>query len=245
MEVLLAILGIAGAVVVLVTIINILAILTHSKVSLKQYKPKDHKTDRVIRRTDYVNQWAKGNGFEFLEYYWAVTGFHRLCMAAWQRTDRPTFLCTYLVPNQSGFVNVTDIVTEFANGISLTTANSKDAQFQPKPPKAYHQTFSRINLDEQWHRHIEMENFLMDVGCAELAYTEIQFEKHFVDAVCKENRYIRGIPYWYLLGTYWYFVRKNFWHNKSIKTQHEKGMIKLPNEMSEDYPTVKEILPED
>ena len=241
MEVLLAILGIAGAIVVLVTIINILTILTQSKVSLKQYKPKGHKPDRMVRRIDYVHQWAKSNDFEFLEYYWVRTGFQRLFMAVWQRTDRPTFLCTYLVSNQS----ITDIVTEFAKGISLTTANSKAAQFHPKPPKAYHQTFSRINLDEQWHRHIEMENFLMDVGYAELAYTEIQFEKYFVDAVRKENRYIRGMPYWYLLGAYWYFVRTNFWHNKSIKTQHEKGMIKLPNEMSADYPTVKEILPED
>lgn len=236
MEVLLIILGIAGAIVVVVTIISIIGTLTQSKVSLKQYKPKGHKPDRIIHRIDYLHQWAKRNDFAFLEYYWARAGLHRLFMAVWQRTDRPTFLCTYLVPTQSGFTNVTDIVTEFANGISLTTANSRDAQFHPKPPKAYHQTFSRINLDEQWRRHVEMENFLMDAGGAELVYTEVRFEQCFTDDVREEIRYIRNIPYWYLLGAYWYFVRKNLWHNKSIKVQHEKGMIKLPNEMSGDYP---------
>ena len=122
------------------------------------YKPKGHKHDRMIRRIDYLHQWAKRNDFAFLEYYWATAGFQRLFVSAWQRTDRPTFLCTYLVPTQSGFRNVTDIVTEFANSVSLTTANSRDAQYHPKPPKAYNQSFSRINLDEQWHRHIEMEN---------------------------------------------------------------------------------------
>jgi len=241
MEILLTIFGIAGAVVVLVTITQILGMLTQSKVSLKQYKPKGHKPDRMIRRIDYLHQWAKGNGFEFLEYYLVKTGFQRLFLAVWQRTDRPTFLCTYLVPTQSGFTKVTDIVTKFANNTSLTTANSSDAQTHPKPPKDYHQTFSRITLDEQWCRHIEMENFLMDVGDAKLVYTEIQFEKCFVNDVRKEIRYIRSISYWYLLGAYWYFIRRNLWHNKSIKTQHEKGMIKLPNEMSEDYPTAEDI----
>ena len=78
-----------------------------------------------------------------------------------------------------------------------------------------------------------MENFLIDVGGAELVYMEIQFEKDFIDGCRKATRYVRSIPCWYLLGTYWYFVRKNLWHNKSIKTLHEKGMIKLPNEITE------------
>jgi len=125
-------------------------------------------------------------------------------------------------------MNVTDIITEFANGIYLTTVDSKAAQFHPGPPKAYKQTFSKINLDEQWCRHLEMENFLMDVGGVELVYTEIQFEKHFIDENQKSVRFIRSIPYWYLFGAYWYFIRRNLWHNKSIKTQYEKGMIKLP-----------------
>ena len=135
MEILLTILGVAGAIVVLVTIISIVGTLTQSRISLEQYKPKGDKPDRMIRRTDYLNQWAERNDFEFLEYYWAIVCFQKLFMAVWQRTDRPTFLCAYLVPTQSGFINVIDIVTEFANNVSLTTANSRAAQFQPHPLK--------------------------------------------------------------------------------------------------------------
>jgi len=44
--------------------------------------------------------------------------------------------------------------------------------------------------------------------------------------------YIRGISLWPFRGAYWYFIRKQLWHNKSIKNQHEKGMIKLPNQLA-------------
>lgn len=232
MEALLAILGVAGAIVLVVTIVNILMTFTQSRISLKQYKPKGKTPEHTVRRIDYVRQWAKENDFEFLEYYWVKVGFQKIFMAVWRRTDRPTFLCTYLM-------NVTDIVTEFAGDISLTTANSRAAQYAPKPPENYSQTFSRVTLDEQWRRHLEMENFLMDAGGAELVYAEIQFEEYFIGSVRKSLRYVRSIPYWYLLGAYWYFVRQNLWHNKSIKTQCEKGMIKLPNEIPKDYPTVE------
>jgi len=56
----------------------------------------------MIRKTDYVNQWTKENDFVFLEYYWVRTGFHRMFMAVWQRTDR-----LFYVPilRQSGLVS--------------------------------------------------------------------------------------------------------------------------------------------
>lgn len=233
MEALLVILGIVGFIILLITIISALGIITQGKISLKQYYPKSNKPDRMLKMIEYVHQWAKENDFEFLAYYWVKPGFQRIFMGVWQRMDRPTFLCTYLVPNQYGFTSLTDIFTEFAGEVSLTSTNSKAAQLYPKPPKSYHQTFSRIDLDELWRRHIEMENFLMDAGGAELVYTEIQFEESLVRDHQKDIRYIRSIPYWYLLGTYWYFVRRNLWHNKPVKTLHGKGMIKLPNEIDD------------
>jgi len=106
-----------------------------------------------------------------------------------------------------------------------------DSNLFPKPPGSYVQTFSNLSLDDRWYKHIEMENYLLDEGQAQLVEVDKPFEKCIVDATRRQMKFIRSLPLWPLRGTYWYFVRRRFWHNKLIKEQHEKGMIKLPNEL--------------
>ena len=88
-----------------------------------------------------------------------------------------------------------------------------------------------MNFDERWHKHVEMENYLMDEGQAQLVEMDKPFEEFFIDEIHKHVKHIRSIPLWPLHGTYWFVIRRVLWHDKSIKQQHEKGMIKLPNEI--------------
>jgi len=184
----------------------------------------------AVADVTWLHDWAKQNEFSFLGYYIGKIGFQAAFMAVWRRSDRPTFLCHYLVREQHRANRVSEIDTEFAFGISLSTANSIDAQLHPKPPGCYHQTFSKINMDEQWYRHIEAENYLIDKGEAQLVTTEESFEDLFLRSEQKQRKFVRSITFWPFLIFYWYFVRKRLWHNKSIRELHERSMIKLPKE---------------
>jgi hypothetical protein len=231
LEALSAVIGVAALIVAVVTIITVVETLTQKKISLEPYTATGNRAKRMVRSVAHLRQWAEQNEFEFLGYYNIRVGLHRIFLAGWQRADRPTFMCHYVIKVQNKVNRATDIITEFANDVSLTTVDTRDGQFLPKPPKAYIQSFSRVDLDRQWNRHIEAENYLIDVGGAQLVNLDVELEKDIVEAGRKQNEFVRSIPLWYLRGCYWYFVRKHLWHNKSVEAQHKKGMIRLPNEM--------------
>jgi hypothetical protein len=231
LEALSAIIGFAALILAVATIATVVEIIAQKNISLEPYTATGHSAKRLIRSVEHLRQWAQRNDFRFLGYYNIHVGFHKVFMAAWQRIDRPTFMCHYVIKVGNKVKRATDIATNFADDVSLTTADTRGAQFAPKPPKAYAQTFSKVDLNRQWNRHIEMENYLIDVGGAQLVNQDIEFEKDIVESARKENQFIRSIPLWYLRGSYWHFVRRYLWHNKSIEKQHRKRMIRLPNEM--------------
>lgn len=232
MEAFLIILGLVGFIYLLITVQQFVIVLFLGKTSLVPFTSQEHKSDWRIRRISPLHEWAEHNDFTFVGCYLVKVGILKNFMAVWQRTDRPTFFCHYLMQGQNRVKGVSDLVTVFANDISLTTANSRDAQLSPKPPGSYHQTFSNTNLDKQWYRHIEMENYLMDVGQAQLVQQDKPFENIFLDAIRKEVKFIRSLWLWPFRGAYWFFIRKHLWHNRSIKELRQKDMIKLPNELS-------------
>jgi hypothetical protein len=186
----------------------------------------------VIEPPSDENQWAEDNDFYFIGNFTMKTASINSSVSAWQHRDRPTFFCKYVVKVKDIVQQASDFITKFANDISLTTASTSDANSFPGHLEAYLQTFSKLSLDERWYRHVEMENYLIDTGGAGLIQMDVSFEKEFSDASQKRINYICSIPLWPFRGAYWYFVRRHLWHNKSIKTQHEKGMIKLPNQLT-------------
>lgn len=231
MEALSAIIGLAVLILAVVTIVTVIETIAQKNISLEPYTATGHRAKRLIHSVEHLRQWAQRNDFRFLGYYNIRVGFQKVFTAAWQRTDRPTFMCHYVIKVGNKVNRATDIITEFADDVSLTTADTRGAQFAPKPPKDYAQSFSKVDVSQQWSRHIEMENYLIDVGGAQLVNQDIEFEKDIVESAHRQNRFIRSIPLWYLRGSYWYFVRRYLWHNKSIEAQHRKRMIRLPNEM--------------
>jgi hypothetical protein len=167
--------------------------------------------------------WAVANGFEFV-------GNFRLgpvYIAGWEHTKRPSFFCEYRIQRKEFF----DMVTTFADDMSLTTGSTKDGQLNPKPPGDYFQTFSNLSLGQLWEKHVEGENYLVGKGGVKLPEIMLLFEDEITGALCKELEYHKSIPLYHFRVPFWFFFRRRRWHNKSIQAQHERGMIRLPNEM--------------
>jgi len=181
------------------------------------------KSDEPIEGTAYAHEWAKSNDFTFIGYF----VLQNALIATWKHPDKATFFCQYIVQGVCSY----DFETEFDNDISLTTGSGLETQLFPQQPKHYKQSFSNITLGEQWGKHIEMRNYLIKMGQAKLVRIEGQFDEIFVESIRKQMKFIRSLRLWRFRGAYWFFVRRHLWHNKSIKEQHKKGMIKLPNEL--------------
>lgn len=222
-EVLLILLCIGAFVFILVSI------LTHTNIN-NLLKAKLYSSDLIIPKE--TAEWASTNGFEYIGSYVMHFVSSQADMWAWRRKDRPTFFCRYMVKVGNITKIAYDIVTEFDGDTGLTTGCTKDANFMPRPLNFCFQNFPGSTLDNLWYKHIEAENYLMDFGKAELKTEEVAFERTLTEGATKHVRYVKTLPLWPLRGPYWYFIRRYLWHNKSIKEQHEKGMIKLPNEMT-------------
>ena len=184
-------------------------ILFKSKIEIKPYKTKKPGIDTNIEITKNTASWAKKNNFDFLGFYEVQCGM-RAFMAAWKLKEMPTI---------------------FKNEVELTTSNTKDSIFYPKPPGWYSQSFSMYCFDELYRMHMEAEEYLITKGGTQLEKSIIDFEEFFVSYLKKEKSYQWKHWYWIFFLLYFYFVRKNKWHNKTIQQQHELGMIQLPNEM--------------
>jgi hypothetical protein len=211
-------------------LIMILLVILKSSITLKPYKTKDPERDWKIMGTRNAALWAGRNSFDLLSYYtvqFSMRGF----MAVWKSKEKPTYLCQYIVG--SGFEGIVacEFSTVFENDIGLATANTIDSNLYPKPPGEYKQSFSRCSLDELYKKHGEAEEYLITRGGAQVEKSPIDFEEYFIDSLKKDNRYHWKHWYWIILLFYFFFVRRKRWHNKTIREQHELGMIKLPNEI--------------
>jgi hypothetical protein len=152
-------------------------------------------------------------------------------MAIWRRPDRPSFFCRYTVSAGEAGATSYDFVTLFDDDVILTTNDRSDSQMLPLPDGYYCQSFSSLDLDERWARHVEAENFLMDVGDAVLRVLDKPFEDCFIDTLRKQAAYIGTIPFWPLRGVAWFFIRRHWRHNVALSTQYDRRMIRLPHEL--------------
>jgi hypothetical protein len=174
--------------------------------------------------------WAGESEFEFVGHFGTKIGMAETHMAIWRRPDRPSFFCRYTVAAGEAEQTSYDFVTLFDGDVILTTNDRCDSQMLPLPDGYYCQSFSRLSLDEQWSRHIDAENYLLDAGGATLRSLDKPFEDCFSDTLGKQATYIASIPLWPVRGVAWFFVRRHLRHNRSISTQRDRGMICLPNE---------------
>jgi hypothetical protein len=178
-----------------------------------------------------ADAWARNNGFEFIANFTSKVGSMNTLISAWQQPHSPRFFCRYIISAGHKTVVSHDLVTIFTSDMGLTTGDSRDGCLFPRPPGSYMQALTGAGLDERWQVHIEMEDFLIKTGGAQLLREPPNFEESFVDAIRKQVSFVRSVPLWPLRAAYWFFVRRYLWRNKSVKVQHEKGMIRLPNKL--------------
>jgi len=219
-----------ASVIVVGGLILVLPVILTSSIKLKPYKTKNPDKDWKIKATQDTASWAAGNNFDFLGFYTVHCGM-RGFMAAWKSKEKPTYLCQYIIKFGVLVEIVCGFLTVFEKDIGLTTSNSKNSNVFPQPLGEYSQSFSRCSFDELLRKHGEAEKYLITRGGTQVEKSSIDFEEHFIDSHIKENRYLWMHCYGFFLVFYLYFVRRYRWHNKTIKEQHELGMIKLPNEI--------------
>jgi len=211
------------AIFLVVSLVTYIQVRSISNPRIKPFVAKKGRHDQRIEATLAAREWAQQNEFIFVGYYLFQTN---VFIAAWQRQDRPTFFCYYLVQHKT----LSDMVTIFDDEIGLTTGSRADTHFFPRSDNMYMQSFSRLGFDGFWDRHVATENYLIDHG-ADLVEQELDFETCIVQAVRQQMQFVRKIPLWPLRGLWWFLVRRFRWHNLTIRQQHERGWIRLPKEL--------------
>lgn len=187
-----------------------------------------------------ADQWASQNGFRFDGNFYMPLSATETFISLWRHSQDPGFFCDYLSRPRRPKNNdkpdaaakrVFDLVTVFENDRGLTTSNTKDGQLLPPAPGNYKQTFSTDDLDDLYQRHQQAVEYLVNTGGAGLGACDKPAEQVLLDSIRETTQYIRSLPLWPIRGIYWYLVRQKLRHNLSIQQQHEKGKIKLPNEL--------------
>jgi hypothetical protein len=135
MDILQGILIFAAIFVAIVTVSAVISIIGQGRPpSVEKYRPDDKQLAALVETARPHNTWAVNNGFIFAGCYKLRIAQAVVSMAVWCRTDRPTVLSLYIVRMGNKKNISTDIMTDFADMVSLTSNNSRAAQFSPWRP---------------------------------------------------------------------------------------------------------------
>ena len=169
--------------------------------------------ERVMSLSGIDTQWAAAHGFQPAGAYRATHLLGSPKVVAWTREDEPTYLCVYLLfdtRTEMDFVTVCDEKI-------LTTGTTKDAQLLPTAPGSWQQSFSPAGISELWSRHQDASKYLSEVTDFRPAKYTPNLQDDFTRAMRSDARHVRSLPLWPLRMPYWYFVRRNLRHNKSVR----------------------------
>lgn len=193
-----------------------------AKSPLKPADTTNTLSTRPFKTNDAVYPWTKANDFEFFGTF--TIGHYTL--NTWKHLYKPTCLCLHTFPDRG-----IELITVFEKDIIFCTVNNSNWHGSPHFPGYYLQTFSKISIDELWHRHLQMEDYLEESGKVKLSDSEIDIEDCLDTYRKRQTRHIRSFTAWPARLYYWNLIGKHSWHNKTLKTQYEKGMIQLPHEV--------------
>jgi hypothetical protein len=224
-------LGIGIVFVVAVAGITYVMFKQLQKASLTPFQSGPPSRDERVDAVGASHGWADECGFVFTGYFLLKISLVETFVAAWQHLERPTYFCHYIAQTQQESQHTFDFTTLFDQNIALATGNGKDTTVLPQSPGVYQQGFRNISLDEQWHLHINAENYLMDKGGANLVERDLDLERDFTEAIREQMVYLQNLSFWPLRSVYWHFIRKGRWRNVTIEQQKDRRWIVLPNEM--------------
>ena len=185
-------------------------------------KPKDLlkevdliESDVFTKKNNVFSEWCKKNGFEHEKYFHfsgILNGPPIECSAWWSETDK-TWALIYITSTDK---NV-DFVSTFSDGTSITTASTKDSLTLPLPPESYFQAFTRLENSERYGLHKQaIADIEHKYGASRLNRRRDLFAE-ISDSILRQTKFIKKMRFWYLRGSYWYFVTRNLKVNKPVK----------------------------
>lgn len=157
-------------------------------------------------------------GFQPVGAYKMTGGAGPTVIVAWRKTAEDTFLCIYQVTTQQGTQEATDFVSLSQEGGMLTTGSNKGGQLLPSTKRGHYlQTFETFSLSELWKKHeAGLAILKKSVGFVPRQPSG-NLHEIIAASIHEQVAAVQQIPLWKLKLPFWYFVRQNVRHNKSIK----------------------------
>ena len=158
----------------------------------------------------HVSEWAADNDFQseaFFLLHTSHSGIPAKCIGWWS-DEHKVYLLVYLVEEQGVRAVAIDIVTRFAGGESLTTCNSINGLFLPKPKFDLIQFFRGKDLNEHLSVHLKsVKNIHKSNGLIVMS-SEMDLYELMRESIRGQAQLIMELPFWKFRGVYWYFVKK-------------------------------------
>ena len=142
-------------------------------------------------------------------------------VAGWSHEREARFVAVYFVGGQC----VIDLVTEFGDGIILTTASTRDGMIIPRPRGQYMQAFPKLGVRQLFEKHRAAEASVREAERPGTAAAP-RFEEAFQSAVEKEARRVLSRPWIWMLIPWWYFVRRHRWVGVTVPEQLSRGWFR-------------------
>ncbi|QDS97481.1 hypothetical protein [Adhaeretor mobilis] len=155
---------------------------------------------------------VKSLGFEPVGAYDMAGGPAPTLIVAWRKPEEDTFFCVYQVADQK----VTDYITLSQDGM-LTTGSNKGGQLLPVKEGHYIQTFETVAITELWRKHEGALKLLAQRAAFTPRTPSGKFPDILERSVREQVAAVKELPMWPAYMPYWFFVRQNMRHDKSIK----------------------------
>lgn len=170
--------------------------------------------------------WAFEKGFDaFIGMYVFKLGV-AVFVSVWRHKKHPTYFLVILMSGKP----ILNFITGFSENLELSTASAKHFQLCPQAPGHYMQTFSKLSLDGLFDRHLASARFLTTKGGIKMRPVPWGFEEAFTRREMAQAAYLESLPLWFLRAPYWFYLRRRFYHNKTIEELHRAGKVLLPND---------------
>ncbi len=167
-----------------------------------------------------VSDWPAANAYEpdsRFEFDGLVGVDALVDVLVWHNPEAHTYLVSYAVMDKTWWEFVTLFRGQGGNVLAgLTTSSVDDSLTLPSPPGHFIQAFGRLDRDGLLARHREGVALLQDrMGLRPVNPTQGTREM-IIDSIECQIAHVQRIPYWYLKGPYWYFIRRRRRVNRPI-----------------------------
>lgn len=130
---------------------------------------------------------------------------------------------TYLVVMRAGGRFVCDLVTDFGERSSLTTARHNSAFVHPRPPGAHMQAFPKATLEQLLDHHLAAELYLLDQGLVTPGTLEPDLAVRIERGLREQGAHIRRTPGFWWKAPWWFWVTRHRMGGKSVAQQVDRN----------------------